>query len=142
MATPKLGASAYKHVFDPENGICPKPDHIVQDVHKVVHALKEIYKAKGVFVPGLTGGRVPGKRHTSTKEKTSNNHGGKRKRLEYSVTLDEETMHKDLKSLLNESDDITAFYRRKDDDDEENDGAGADTAQEAHDDGAGADDAE
>ena len=110
MAMPKLGASAYKRIFDPETGVCPSPDRIVQDVHKVVHALKEIYKAKGVDMPGLAGGRVAGKRHTATKEKTSNNWGGKRKRLEYSVALDEETMHGDLKSLLNESDDITAFY--------------------------------
>jgi len=134
MATPKLGASAYKRIFDPETGVCPSPDRIVQDVHKVVHALKEIYKAKGVYVPGLAGGRVAGKRHTATKEKTSNNWGGKRKRLEYSVALDEETMHGDLKSLLNESDDITAFYRRKDDAD---DGSGAAVA-----DGADPDDAE
>jgi len=129
-----LGASAYKRIFDPETGVCPSPDRIVQDVHKVVHALKEIYKAKGVYVPGLAGGRVAGKRHTATKEKTSNNWGGKRKRLEYSVALDEETMHGDLKSLLNESDDITAFYRRKDDAD---DGSGAAVA-----DGADPDDAE
>ena len=129
-----MGASAYKRIFDPETGVCPSPDRIVQDVHKVVHALKEIYKAKGVYVPGLAGGRVAGKRHTATKEKTSNNWGGKRKRLEYSVALDEETMHGDLKSLLNESDDITAFYRRKDDAD---DGSGAAVA-----DGADPDDAE
>ena len=100
MATPKLGVSAYKHVFDPKSGVCPRPDRIVQDVHKVVHACNEIYKAKGVFVPGLAGGRVPGHRHTATKEKTSNNHGGKRDRLEYSVALDEEEMHGDLKALL------------------------------------------
>ena len=114
MATPKLGASAYKRVFHPDTGVCPRPDRIIQDVHKVVHACKEIYKAKGVFVPGLAGGRVPGHRHTKTKEKTSNNHGGRRPRLEYSVALDEKEMHGDLKALLEESGDITDFFRLRD----------------------------
>jgi hypothetical protein len=111
MATPKMGASAYKRVFDPTNGVCPRPKRIVQDVHKVVHACKEIYKVKGVFVPGLAGGRVAGHRHTRTSEKTSNNHGGKRTRLEYNFALDEKTMHEDLKDLLDGSEDLQAHFR-------------------------------
>ena len=83
-------------------------------MHKVVYACKEIYKVKGVYVPGLAGGRVAGHRHTSTTKKTSNNHGGKRKRLEYSVALDEKSMHNDLKALLDGSEDITAFFKRVD----------------------------
>ncbi len=54
----------------------PKPHQIVQDVHKAVNAMSVIHNAKGAFVPGLAGGRVPGHRHTATDEKMSNNWGG------------------------------------------------------------------
>ena len=121
MSTPKHGASAYKRIYHPDSGVCPRPDHIVQDVHKVVHVCKEIFRVKGVFVPGLAGGRVPGKRHTSTTKKASNNWGGKRDRLEYSVALDEESMHDDLKALLDGSDDIMSFFRKKDDSEDQMD---------------------
>ena len=107
MATPKLGASAYKRVFDPDNGVCPRPDQIVQDVHKVVHALKEIFKARGVFVPGLADQR--GHRHTKTSLKNKN-HGGKRTRLEYECALDEKSMHEDLKALMDGSEDLQSFF--------------------------------
>ena len=106
MATPKLGASAYKRVFDPDNGVCPRPDRIVQDVHKVVHALKEIFKARGVFVPGLADQR--GHRHTKTSLKNKK-HGGKRTRLEYECALDEKSMHEDLKALMDGSEDLQSF---------------------------------
>ena len=110
LASPKLGASAYKRVFDPVQGVCPRPDRIVQDMHKVVHACKEIYKARGVFVPGLAGGRVAGHRHTKTTRKTSNNWGGKRTRLEYECALDEKSMHEDLKALMDGSEDLQSFF--------------------------------
>ena len=116
MAAPKLGASAYKRVFDPNSGVCPRPDRIVQDVHKVLHALKEIFKARGVFVPGLADQR--GHRHTKTSLK-SGNHGGKRTRLEYDCALDDESMHKDLKALLDGSEDLQSFFRLDDDDDDD-----------------------
>ena len=61
MATPKLITSAYKRVFDPVNGVSPRPDRIIQDIKKVVHACKEIHKVNGVFVPGLAGKQVAGK---------------------------------------------------------------------------------
>ena len=112
MATPKLGVSTHKRVFDPEDGICPRPDRIIQDVHKVMHACKEIHKVGGVFVPGLAGGRTAGHCHTATTAKTSNNHGGKRKREEYSIALDELAMHAYLKALLSGSGDITDFFRQ------------------------------
>ena len=107
LATPKLGASAYKRVFDPDNGVCPRPDRIVQDVHKVVHALKKIFKARGVFVPGLADQR--GHRHTKTSLKNEN-HGGKRTRLEYEYALDEKSMHEDLKALMDGSEDLQSFF--------------------------------
>ena len=82
LSTPKEGVSAYKRVFDPKDGVAPTSKRIVQDIHKVVNALAVIHREKGVFVPGLAGGRTPGHRHTKTTEKTSNNHIGKRVRTE------------------------------------------------------------
>ena len=49
--------------------------------------MQMIHDAKGAFIPGLAGGRVPGHRHRATSEKTSNNHRGKRTRLEYNLAL-------------------------------------------------------
>ena len=112
MATPKLGANAYKCVVDPEDGICPRPDRIIQDVHKVMHACKEIHKVGGVFVPGLAGGRTAGHCHTATTAKTSNNHGRKRKQEEYSVALDELAIHIYLKALLGGSGNIIDFFQQ------------------------------
>lgn len=118
MATPKLITSAYKRVFDPVNGVSPRPDRIIQDIKKVVHACKEIHKVNGVFVPGLAGKRVAGKRHTNTTERTSNNHGGRRKRKEYNPKSDNEQLHPDLIALLDEAQDISAFYKPDDEDTE------------------------
>ena len=126
MATPKLGASAYRRIFDPDDGVCPRPDRIIQDVHKVVHACKEIHKVRGVYVSSLAGGRTAGHRHTATAAKTSKNHGGKRDREEYSVALDELSMHADLKALLSGGGNITDFFRRP----AEDDAAGAGNADE------------
>ena len=102
MATPKMVTSTYTRLFHPVTGVVPKPHRIVQDVHKAVNAMSVIHNAKGAFVPGLAGGRVPGHRHTATDEKTSNNWGGRREKLEYNFALDDESMHVILKSLLND----------------------------------------
>ena len=115
LATPKEGASAYKRVWDPVNGVAPPSKRIVQDINKVVVAMKKIHEVKGVFVPGLAGGRVPGNRHQNTAKKTSNNHGGKRAKLEYDLALDEASMHSDLKSLLDDGTrDTTSFFVLRD----------------------------
>ena len=68
MTTPKETARSYKRIFDPTTGVAPKSERILQDVNKVVHALQVIYEAEGVYVPGLAGGCMPGRRHTSTTE--------------------------------------------------------------------------
>ena len=77
-------------------------------------------------MPGLAGGRTAGHRHTATTAKTSNNHGGRRKREEYSVALDELAMHADLKALLSGSGGITNFYGLHVKDDAGGVGGGAD----------------
>ena len=61
-------------------------------------------------MPGLAGGHMAGHRHTTTTAKTSNNHGGKRQQEEYSIALDELSMHADLKALPTGSGNITNFY--------------------------------
>ena len=118
FATPKDIARVYARINDPETGIVPRPERIVEDVHKVVHALQEIYKSEGAFVPGLAGGRVPGHRNTDAWLKTSNNWGGKHTRKEFELKLATKGMHADLKDLLNDPErDITAVFRRDDLDD-------------------------
>lgn len=110
LATPKLVASAYKRAYDPETGVSPRPERIVEDVTRFIHACKEIHKAKGVYVPGLAGGRTPGYRHKSTTEKTSNNHGGRRKRKDYDHEANESHIHPDLRDLMNESRGVSALF--------------------------------
>ena len=58
LATPKEGASAYTRVWDPVNDVAPPSERIIQDINKAVMAMKTIHEAKGVFVPGLAGGRL------------------------------------------------------------------------------------
>ena len=77
FATPKEVAQIYTRINHPVTGVVPKPERIVQDVNKVVRAMKTIHGEKGAFVPGLAGGRVPGHCHRATTEKTSNNQCGK-----------------------------------------------------------------
>lgn len=83
----------------------------MQDIKKIIHASKEIHKAKGAYIPGLAGGHVPGHRHTATSQKTSSNHGGNRTRLEYDPTVLEKTLHEDLIAILNESHGATSNFR-------------------------------
>ena len=73
--------------------------------------MQTIHGAKGAFVPDLAGGRVPGHRNCATSRKTSNNHGGKRERLEYNLALKEKEMHADLKSILDDPEqDVTGMF--------------------------------
>ena len=101
--TPKFGTNAYLRVFEPVTDVAPRPDRIMQDIKKIIHACKEIHEAKGAYVPGLAGGCVPGHRHTAMSQKTSSNYGGKRTHLEYDPTVLEKTLHEDLIAILNES---------------------------------------
>ena len=115
FATPKEVSRVYRRIFHPKTGVSPLPERIVQDVHKAVNAMKVIHQAKGAFVPGLAGGRVPGQRHTATEERTSSNWGGKRvkKILE---ELDNSAMHADLRSLLDDpTRDVTQMFAREED---------------------------
>ena len=118
MVMPKLGANAYMRIFDPDNVVCPRPDRIIQDAHKVVNVCKEIHKDRGVYIPILAGGCMVGHQYTATAAKTSKNHGDKRDREEYSVALDELSMHTDLKALLSGGGDITDFFQRPAEDDD------------------------
>ena len=105
-------------IFHPETDVSPPSHRIIQDVDKTVTALKKIHEAKGAFVPGLAGGRIPGHRHRNTTEKTSNNHGGKRVRKEWNVDVQDEALHSDLKSLLDDPrrDSTGSFRLEKEDD--------------------------
>jgi len=86
MTTPKEMARSYKLIFDPTTGVAPKSERILQDLNKVVHALQVIYEAEGVYVPGLAGGRTPGRRHTATTE-GKKARGGKRMRMKFHQAL-------------------------------------------------------
>ena len=81
---------------------------------KAIRVSSTIHWAKGAFVPGLAGGRIPGQRHTKTAEKTSNNLSGARKKSVF-LTLPKNEMYKDLKSLLDDPDrDVTRMFIQKD----------------------------
>ena len=53
MATPKLGASAYKRIFHPVTGVAPTSERIIQDIKAVFVNMKIIFDADGAHVPGL-----------------------------------------------------------------------------------------
>ena len=52
-ATPKLLAAAVKKIYDPVNGIAPRPERILQDIDRIPNALKKIVEADGGIVIGL-----------------------------------------------------------------------------------------
>ena len=55
LKTPKLGAAAYKRVWNTSmGGVAPPSNRIIQDIKKVVQAMRQIMVAKGAFVPNLT----------------------------------------------------------------------------------------
>jgi len=112
FASPKEVSKVYTRIFHPETGVVPRPERIVQDANKALRAMTIIHGAKGAFVPGLAGGRVPGHRHCATKEKRSNNHGGKRDKLSYNLVLKEQGMHADLKLIQDDPKwDVTGMFR-------------------------------
>ena len=115
MATPKSTSSAYRRVFDPDVGVSPRPERIVQDINKVRHALKEIYNHKGVYVPGLAGS-TRGHRNTAGATAKNNNHGGIRIRKEYNPLIPDSELHHDLRAALDDNGgNITSFFGIDDD---------------------------
>jgi hypothetical protein len=88
-------------VFDPVDGVAPTSKRIIQDIDKTIDAMQEILTQRGVYVPGLAGGRVPGHRNRSVGD--TDKRGGKRT---YQPFVDGETglkdIHEDLRSLLQE----------------------------------------
>ena len=46
FATPKEVARVYTPIFHQEMGVVPKPERIVQDLHKSFYAMKTIHGAK------------------------------------------------------------------------------------------------
>ena len=87
FATPKEVARVYKRINDPDTGVVPKPEQIVQDIEKSVQAMAIIHKVKGAFVTGLASGRVAVHRHRYSAIKISNNIGGYQPRKEYDLNL-------------------------------------------------------
>ena len=75
-------ACTYRRVFDPVDGIVPKPKRIVKDVKRVISAMATIIKHRKAFVPGLAGGRMANNCHVRTTAKTSETQGGKREKKE------------------------------------------------------------
>ena len=75
-----------------------------------------------MFVPGLAGGRTLGCQHTTTAAKTSKNHGDERVREEYSVAMDELSMHANLGALLSGSGDIIDLFQQPAKDDAKGNG--------------------
>jgi hypothetical protein len=62
-------------------GVVPTPEPILQDVNKAINALRVIYEAEGVYVPGLADGCTAGHHHTTTND-VKKSRGGKRVGME------------------------------------------------------------
>ena len=77
FATSRDTSCVFIRITDPDTGVVPTSEQIVQDIHKAVRALQKIHETKGAFVPGLAGDRVQGHHNVRTTDKTSNNHGCK-----------------------------------------------------------------
>ena len=92
FVTPKEVARTYRRVFDPVDGVAPKPKRIVQNAKRTISTVATIAEHQGVFVPGLAGGCVAGRRHVRTTAKTSKHHGGKREKKKWG---DNFPIHKD-----------------------------------------------
>eukprot|EP00984_Skeletonema_dohrnii_P020196 scaffold9773_cov131-Skeletonema_dohrnii-CCMP3373.AAC.1 len=100
LRTPKQLCSAYTRLFHPETGVTPRPDRIVNDIDKAVRAMKVVFEEKGVYVPGLAGGRIPGHRNFRFGKKAKR--GGKRTYEDHSGEKGwrDGSVHSDLINLL------------------------------------------
>jgi hypothetical protein len=99
-ATSKDAWHAYSWVFDPQSRVAPTSNQIVKDIQRLKIAWWKIFKAKGVYVPGLAGGRTPGIPHIETTG--SNRGGGKHVRHDFFFNLDMLQMHDDLLQAMDE----------------------------------------
>ena len=115
-STPKEAWHAYSRVFDPLSGVAPTPKRIVQDIYRVKDAWWGIFKAEGVYVPGLAGGRIPGIRHVAIPDGSSIRRGGKRTRIDFHLDLDMRNRHVDLRHAWEEhGGDITSKFALEED---------------------------
>ena len=102
-------------MFHPETGVARRLERIVQDVHKAIWAMRVIMEAKGAYVPGLAGGRIPEGRHVQMEEKTSSNWDRRREKKDAKDHLDKEGMHANLKSLLDDPErNVTNMFALRD----------------------------
>jgi hypothetical protein len=110
-ATPKDAWRAYSWVFDHQSGVAPTSNQIVEDIQRVKSTWWEIFKAKGVYVPGLAGGRIPGIQHIETMG--SNRLGGKHVKHDFCFNLDMLKMNVDLHQAMDEhGGDITSEFTK------------------------------
>ena len=52
-ATPKLIKEAVERIWDPEMGVTPRSNRIIQDIQRVKENLKLVVEADGAVVPGV-----------------------------------------------------------------------------------------
>jgi hypothetical protein len=99
MTTPKEAAHCYNRILDPLTGVVPTSERILLDLNKAINALQVIFKAEGVYVPGLADGRTAVHRHTTT-DARKKPRGGKRVRIEYIHSQATSDIHPDLLTTL------------------------------------------
>jgi hypothetical protein len=95
MTTPKNAWHAYSWVFDLQTGDAPTSNQILHDIHRVKTTWWEIFKAEGVYVPGLAGGCIARIQHMET-TKRSKRRGGKHVWMEFDFALDMLDRHDDF----------------------------------------------
>ena len=101
MATPQLASSSYRRVYDPESGVAPSSERILQDIEGAFLSMKIVAERKGVFVPGLA--ERSGRRFMKSEQKMG--HGGKREAVDPSIAYLKSItkMHPSLQELMSEA---------------------------------------
>ena len=85
METPRQVSSSYRRIWDPDTGVAPSSDRIVQDFKLVWEdAIPRIIAGKGIC---LDDNSIKGKRHTK-RTKVSGKWGGKRVRKQETSNYD------------------------------------------------------
>ena len=98
LKTPKAGSSAYDRIWNPVTGVGPPSRRIIQDIEKVVDAMKRIHAQKGAFVPNLA--QRPGVRHIVSELRSENLGGPRTKNMNITMLIsDRQDMHADLKEV-------------------------------------------
>ena len=98
LSTPKKGRDAYKRIWCPITGVAPPSHRIIQDIDKVVAAMRLIHAQKGAFVPDLA--QRPGDRHIVNQLKSKINGGPRIKKERLRRLKDREDLHSGLKTLV------------------------------------------